>query len=231
MENRIDQLFKEKLGEHKIAPSAEAWAKVQSGLTKKNKVVIVWRMAAALVLFGAGVGAWYLLNIGDARRLNQLSQTNEVIKPEKEVSEKTTESITQSMKSTSDQNAKTVIKGNKTASRNRVEKVDNTTETVVIKNNELEKLMEGNLITTEPILITQTAKTEKPIVIEFTLEAVTKAPMEEVVQVVVEENSGLKKILEAARDVKNGDSDLGIIRDTKNQLFALDFRKEKTKRN
>ena len=60
---------------------------------------------------------------------------------------------------------------------------------------------------------------------------ISKEPIIEVAQANEAESSGLKKILETALDVKNGDSDLGIIRDAKNQLFALDFKKDKTKRN
>ena len=95
----------------------------------------------------------------------------------------------------------------------------------------MENIYQDQVIITEPILLTQTTKPEKPIVIEFTLESIKKPIVTEVAQANEVENSGLKKILEAARDVKNGESDFSIIRETKNQLFALDFRKEKTKRN
>lgn len=33
--NRIDELFKNKLANHQVAPSADAWQKVEAGLTKK----------------------------------------------------------------------------------------------------------------------------------------------------------------------------------------------------
>ena len=36
MSNRIDQLFKDSLSEHKAPPSAEAWEKIHSGLIKKK---------------------------------------------------------------------------------------------------------------------------------------------------------------------------------------------------
>jgi len=46
-----------------------------------------------------------------------------------------------------------------------------------------------------------------------------------------DDKSGFQKILEKARDIKNGESELGSLRDAKNELFALDFRRDKTKRN
>lgn len=227
MNNRIDQLFKEKLGEHKVAPSAEAWEKVQAGLVKKNKRVIVWRLAAVLALFGASVGAWYF-NLEDGHgRTNQLTQTNEVTQPENKTNEQPKEFVVQEVKpaiakATKKSNWKNNIPYNETTEK----QVDHTNENTAVN----QQLVEEQVIA-EPVLITQTTKQEKPIVIEFTLETVTKPLVKEVVQNSQEENSGLKKILEAAIDMKNGDSDLGIIRDTKNQLFALDFRKDKPKRN
>jgi len=56
--DRLDQFFKNKLDDHAIAPSENAWAKVESGLSKKNNVV-VWRLAAAVLLMGALVTIIY----------------------------------------------------------------------------------------------------------------------------------------------------------------------------
>src|SRR5260221_10566584 len=50
--DRVDQFFKNKLEDHTIAPSENAWAKVEEGLSKKNNVVL-WRWAAAVLLMGA----------------------------------------------------------------------------------------------------------------------------------------------------------------------------------
>jgi len=51
MSNKVDRLFKDKLEEHTIQPSAQAWDKVEAHLGKKNKMV-VWRIAAGVVLLG-----------------------------------------------------------------------------------------------------------------------------------------------------------------------------------
>src|SRR5260370_42474144 len=50
--DRVDQFFKNKLEDHSIAPSENAWTKVEAGLSKKNNVVL-WRWAAAVLLMGA----------------------------------------------------------------------------------------------------------------------------------------------------------------------------------
>ena len=109
--------------------------------------------------------------------------------------------------------------------------IENSTSQNIAVENELQKQVEDKVMVTEQERIALSVKKEKPVVIEFTLESISKEPIIEVAQANEAESSGLKKILETALDVKNGDSDLGIIRDAKNQLFALDFKKDKTKRN
>jgi len=66
------------------------------------------------------------------------------------------------------------------------------------------------------------SKFVKPIKLEFTLEDL---PSEQPVATVNEErSSGLKKVWEMAREVKNGE---GPVREMKNELFALSFKKSK----
>jgi hypothetical protein len=235
MSNRIDQLFKDSLSEHKVAPSAEAWTKVKSRLSKKNKLVIVWRIAAVFVLFGAIISTWYFLNNNEAIPTTQLTEKIEIDLPQQVVIDKE-KAVDPAMKSTNS----TIARATTTETENRKKRTlkseikreaQNTiNHPLSLTNNELQKQVEETAVVTEPVLIAETVKPEKPIVIEFTLESIsTKSTIE--VAKTVEENSGLKKILETARDVKNGDSDLSIIRDAKNQLLALDFRKDKIKRN
>jgi hypothetical protein len=229
MSNRIDRLFKEVLSEHKVLPSAEAWTKVQSGISKKNKITIVWRMAAVFVLSGALTGAWYLISNNDTTR--QLTGKTEVVVPEKNT-------IDKSVEPTNKNNQPAIAQTTKSENRkkrNEINKVNeeqhSKKETIAMDIGVEESKVEEVVISTEPVLIAKVTKPEKPIVIEFTLPSLLKEPVVEIVQASEVESSGLKKVLETARDVKNGDSDLGIIRDARNQLFALDFKKDKTKRN
>jgi len=82
----------------------------------------------------------------------------------------------------------------------------------------------------ETVSIETVAKAEKPIVIEFTLDPVPSATL--VTKVTeAEKSNGFKKILDKAIDLKNGEGELGSLRDAKNELFAFDFKKDKLKRN
>ena len=231
MSNRIDQLFKEKLSDHKVAPSAEAWTKVQTGLSKKNKFLIVWRMAAVFALFGALISTWYYLRNDETITSTQLAEKKEITIPPKVVIEKRSELVTEGAKTTIAQTPKSES-GKRRNEKSEVKKqIENSTYQNIAVENELQKKVEDKAMVAEEDLIALSVKKEKPIVIEFTLESISKEPIIEVAQTNEAESSGLKKILETALDVKNGDSDLGIIRDAKNQLFALDFKKDKTKRN
>ena len=231
MSNRIDQLFKEKLSDHKVAPSAEAWTKVQTGLSKKNKFLIVWRMAAVFALFGALISTWYYLRNDETITSTQLAEKKEITIPPKVVIEKRSEIVTESAKTTIAQTPKPE-NGKRRNEKTKVKKqIENSTSQNIALENELQKQVEDKAMVAEEDLIALSVKKEKPVVIEFTLESISKEPIIEVAQTNEAESSGLKKILETALDVKNGDSDLGILRDAKNQLFALDFKKDKTKRN
>lgn len=220
MSNRIDQLFKGLLGEYKIQPSAEAWTKVQAGLSKKNKIIFAWRLAAAFLLFGSLLGTWFYVQ----REPAQLSETIIVPEVNKEIEVAIKPTMEKSLPSQATAKRK---------SKSKKEKRVAIVETIPIakntfEENEVEQAKVYNIATiAEPTLM---AKSEKPLVIEFTLETISTEPIQEVEAATKEENSGLKKILDVARDVKNGDTDLGI-RDAKNQLFAFDFKKDKLKRN
>jgi outer membrane biosynthesis protein TonB len=222
--NRIDELFKNKLANHPVAPSADAWQKVEAGLLKKNSAW-VWRLAAALVLFGLVSGAWYLWTKNTEVKPELVQQPvpsqkeiPAIVQPEEQKQNLVAETKTEIL---SKQNKKsTFIKSEK--KKEEPEKVDNVKPEVTIQP---EVLITENK--TEP------TPARKPIVIEFTLDAMPINMTEPAVAVASVDNdkSGLQKILEKARELKNGESELGSLRDAKNELFALDFRKDKTKRN
>ena len=72
---------------------------------------------------------------------------------------------------------------------------------------------------------------EKPIVIEYTLESIVPQKKETpIVAEIDEKKKGLQKALDFARDAKNSDSPLGGIRQAKDDLFALNFKKDKQKK-
>jgi hypothetical protein len=222
--NRIDELFKNKLANHPVTPSADAWQKVEAGLTKKNNAW-VWRLAAALVLFGLVSGAWYMWSKNTEVQPELVQQP--IPSPQKEIPvlvqpEEQKQNLVAETKTEEQpkQNKKSTIIQSETK-KEETEKVNPEPEVVI----QAEVLITENK--TEP------TPARKPIVIEFTLDAlpVNMTEPEVAVANADDDKSGLQKILEKARDIKSGESELGSLRDAKNELFALDFRKDKTKRN
>ncbi len=218
--NRIDELFRNKLANHPVAPSADAWQKVEAGLTKKNSVW-VWRLAAALVLFGL-VSAWYLWRSAEVQP--------ELVQQPTPPTQKEIPVIVQP-----EEQKKNLAETKKETPLN--QKINSKRATTEIKKEEPEKVntIQPEVTIQPEILITEN-KTEstpvrKPIVIEFTLDAIPATITEPAMASTGDDKSGLQKILEKARDIKNGESELGSLRDAKNELFAFDFRKDKTKRN
>lgn len=225
MNNPIDQLFKNKLGELRAKPSEEAWKKVEAGLSKKNNKVILWRMAAVLALFGLLTTTWFYT-----------TETNQEVKPISKVEPNTPESTSAINSSPSTLPVETEKKNHQVTESKSLKKQKNRSTEVAVNNitaeQPKEKEQEVRVEIDQSIVAetTPVAKVEKPIVIEFTLDAIT-TNTQQVARVNDEKNTGIKKIFDKALELKNGESDFGSLRDAKNELFAFEFRKDKTKRN
>lgn len=229
--SQTDELFKSKLADHRVAPSANAWAKVEAGLAKKNNTW-VWRLAAAFLLLGLLGGTFYLRNSPEAE--HQLAETPVTV-PQKQAT--VTEQATEKnyAPAETEQPVIPAVQKKQTVPQHKPVTVTPQVKPQVAAIPEMAQpdvtLMEQIPAFAETHT-TASAQTRKPIVIEFTLDALpVKAAEPVVADADTEEKSGFKKILEKARDIKNGDSELGSLRDAKNELFAFDFRKDKTKRN
>lgn len=227
MSNKIDKIFSRKLADHSITPSGEAWSRIESGLSKKNKFVIVWRVAAVFVLLGLLTGSWFYWQSEQNENASRLA-TKKVAPNEKtpEVDEAPVvpshkEEPVQQVASTSNQEKKQTTQQEK----------KKTTQQQQVAINEPEQTLPivEEPIKIESVEVTQVVtKTEKPIVIEFTLDPI---PSTKTAIAATEEKPALKKIWDKALDIKNGDAELGGLRMAKNELFALDFKKDKSKRN
>lgn len=238
MSNRMDQLFKSKLSDHALTPSAHAWSKIEAGLSKKNKFVIFWRAAAAFILCGLLVGSWIYFQSKAGNQTKQLAIENKggetvTEKLSKETNpnensaeqEDTSQSLTvkkqevvvQSKNLNTNKPQLAIIESKLTPDIDKKEKVNE-------KENEILEVIELRTTTMT------TVKAEKPIVIEFTLEAIPSNQT----AIAKEDDIGktqLKRIWDKALEIKNGETELGGLRLAKNELFALEFRKDKTKRN
>lgn len=254
--DRIDQFFKNKLDDHTIAPSENAWSRVEAGLSKKNNVVL-WRWAAAVLLMGAliSVGYWSLKEDSNERLFTQKEtpaskESAKALKKSNEPQEQPVKNDLAAKKPAQydlklQHGNRTVKKPGNIEQKESLaeEKTSNgkknilETETAlaqqnIVKLNRIEDHQE--VVNQEKIKTEATTKTEvasskqKPIKLEFTLDAL---PSEETVATTNETKAtGLKKVLNLAREMKQGEGPVvESLREKKNELFANNFitRKER----
>ncbi len=79
MEKKLDQLFRDKLSNHNITPSVDAWEKINSGLRPKRNPVSKWMAVAAILLlvgFAGAVGYFYFQGAGQETQIAGLETSN-----------------------------------------------------------------------------------------------------------------------------------------------------------
>lgn len=243
MENKIDQFFKDKLESHLLPPSEEAWAKVEANLSKKNNA-IVWRIAAAILITGALVSIIIWSQQGSEKNQQVITenksqknnQIKEKSKPQISSVEKTNEIKSSPSKSPMVTSLPRSVSPHAENKSDRKEKIETEmwsvkTQTTAMSVSIVEKNKSSFAKTsedkenikqeaTQPATIASTK--QKPIKLEFTLEDFS--PEQPVATVTEEKSTGLKKVWELAREVKNGE---GPVHEMKNELFAFNFRKNK----
>jgi hypothetical protein len=223
MENRVDELFKNKLEHHTLSPTQNAWASIEVSLVKKNNPVVVWRVAAALLLMGSLLTAFYWMQSNNDLRSN--SSIVEKIKPElapKEIAIPAAK--TEQQTTTNEKQPNTRPQTKRIAKL--VAQVDREV-TILEDQPPMEVLPVASELTVSPTTAPVVfAQTEKPIVLEITL-----APIETIVTAQVEEkNSGLKKLFIKAKELKNGESGINLA-DFANRLFASNHKQDQDKNN
>ncbi len=223
MENRVDELFRNKLEYYTSSPSAGTWARIEKSLVKKNNPVSVWRVAAALVLMGCLLTALnWLLSDNDSRSNSSRVQKIEPKLAPKEIAmpvakaEQKTATIEKQPNTQTQAKRMTLLAAQVNSEATVLE--DQPAAEVSTVANELTVSP-----TAAPLVI---AQIEKPIVLEITL-----APVEKVVTAQAEEkNSGLKKFFIKAQELKNGESRINLA-DFANRLFASNHKQDQDKNN
>ncbi|MGE0587979.1 MAG: hypothetical protein AB7O48_05360 [Cyclobacteriaceae bacterium] len=234
MNNSIDSFFREKLEEHSVAPDANAWSRIEGGLSKKNKAVVWFRAAAALALIA--MGTWLFHNLDTN---TESTETVAEVKPEV----KTNETV-QSKEQGPAPNQLPVVT-NEATKNQRAAKVDNQpTGTPEEKPEEQVEMLtwdlteELNVTLADNMVVEKTeigdvvvAEKREPIVIVYELKDIVKRKPDIDFEELPERKNGLKKVWEIASDVRNGDSPIVGLRQAKEEILALNFKKDDKKNN
>ena len=229
MENRLDELFKNKLEHHAAPTSGNAWQRIEGSLAKKNNAFGGWRIAAGVLLTVGLIGAWYWSQHSVAEPQGRLSQGN---------TEKSTplpnnkESVSLEVNKPAPAIASVQQVPSKMIPSRSVKKqpvgTSKAEAPIVVSSTETAKPLDTVTLPDElPAVgqvaqVAQVAKVEKPIVLEFTLAPIAT----EVTAQAEEKSNGLKKIFSKARDLKNGESGLDLS-DFTNKLFASNQKQAK----
>ncbi|GHM98763.1 hypothetical protein WSM22_02530 [Cytophagales bacterium WSM2-2] len=221
--DQLDQLFKGKLEDHTISPSEDAWVKVEAGLSKKNNVVL-WRWAAAILLTGALITIIYQSqkneNTAPALTKKSIEKEKPGVAPEPKKIESTpaiaqTPRKIQSIEKRVEQNS--FVSVNKEIQKTETVAVveDQNKKLIQENSNPIQEKVEEKIKGDATVKREVASKRQKPIKLEFTLEDLSEEKV-----AATEEKSGLKKVLQLAREIKQGEGPMNDLREKKNELFA-----------
>jgi hypothetical protein len=229
MNNRLDQLFKDKLADHTETPRPDLWLKLKAGLSKKNRSsgkMIAFRMAASVLLLATFV--WTLVWLQSRTLHNLPSAVAKVAENPPAVSKKVKE-----VQKVKDKASKTPMA---TAPKKPAVQMaptsaplDTTLTTQTPKANGPVIRIAEQIPTPPPLVIANNEKPSKSIVLEYTLEPIPARTETTVAASEPKERTGLRRVLDFAWDAKNSEGALSELRQAKDGLFALNFRKEKQK--
>lgn len=232
MENKLDKLFRDKLEQHSIAPSAQAWEKVEAGFPKKNNVrTMTWRIAAAIAALA--VVGWFAYDFGKDDSV-EITKDNIIEQPtiqqpapdlaaqhNSDEEEKQTNEVKQLETKRPDPIQQAVAQ--KAISKPEI------IQSPTIKEEEeiIEDIQPDKSIASVEEVITEKVDQQeptvkpaqtKPMVIVYTL-----APVETQQEVEPAKTNRLKKVLEFAKDVKSGDATTyASVRNWKDNLLGTE---------
>lgn len=218
--NKMDELFKNKIENHSLSPSAEAWEKVEQHLEKKSRPIIWWR-AAAVVLLATLLGWWaYTSKTSDTPVIQKVASGSEATKTTTNVnapfvSESTKSNNTPDRASTEPSLAKVVIPQARHEEENQGAMSATATHTEILQATFTTNQVAPQMESATPNI----AKVEKPIVLEFTLEPITS----DAIATAQAEKRSLKSVL---MDLKNGEGNFNF-QTLRENLFAFNQKKSK----
>lgn len=238
--NPMDQLFRNKLTGHVIKPEVSAWNRIEKNIAKKNNGWKTWlRAASVLLIVGASVIVWKLTNNKPTENQQPSITANDTVAEPTDKNKQDTEVIVNEKPVVADVSPKRDSKKKNTAEPKALAK-NNTVASVVA-----DKDARSTPIAEENKLVAEVVETQSPLMIEEPQENKSRLADNDVAMVVVytlempsnideapkEKKSGLKRVLDLAREARSTENPIGELRQAKDELLAFDFGREKEKRN
>ncbi len=235
MNHKIDKLFKDKLAMRQAPPPPAAWERLQGQLQEKkqNKFVFWYKIAAVIILLFCSFLAVFQFQRGGAATYQQANDMTNILNELPEPENVLAKVETLAGKSLDDKDVVPVKEGFAAGG--------NQSEIQAVKTSVPEKFPKNELAESVVSPIEPDLKPEN-MVAEMTVakELVEKSSGNKGVTIIYkksanthaiaaasheEKDSGLKKFLRFAKEVKNADISLAELRDTKEDIFALEVAK------
>jgi hypothetical protein len=230
MNHPLDQFFKEKLRDHSVKPGAGAWSRVEDGRSKKNSTWKTWLKVASVALLLGATSAWWM------GRSSEPSVEGVILAQERPTSQPP--AVADPSKDTASSAVPKKME-RKIEPRQQVQRRQ-PLATAIPKpphNNESKSNADDQPAETGSIAVAQlepvhdelppvAQKSDKPIVVVFTLELPSALPNDSK----KEKKTGLQRVLEIAREARTTESPLSGLRQAKEELLAFDFGREKEKK-
>jgi len=217
MSRQVDKLFKDKLENHSIPPAPQSWEKIHARISKKNRVSIVLKVAAAIAVAGL------LLTVVFNQNQNSTPSpalTKEDVKPTTGTQLETPVLRAESSAAVATGNSKKIrVQTNPQEVSEIIIEPEATPVPELVVNVTPEQEAVIDVIQPEPM------KTRKMVLVYTLPSPARKAPAPEEEQ----KKTGLQKVMDVAMEVRSNDNALGGLREAKDELFALEFRKDKNK--
>jgi hypothetical protein len=219
--SNVDRLFKDKLENHSIPPASQSWEKLESRISKKNNTAVVLRIAAGILL--AGFLVTIIVNQAyrdDAADVASKTTNKVVVPPVADQKELTPSADVITVQPTQEAAPQPITSTRHQRTENKIVRPEATVapESVVL-------IPEQQLVAE----VQPQAVPQKRMVLVYSLPTIDKKIEPAPTTPVEEKRTGLQKVMDVAMEVKSGDSPLGQLREAKDELFALDFRKDKNK--
>ncbi|HEX5169406.1 MAG TPA: hypothetical protein VFW11_09545 [Cyclobacteriaceae bacterium] len=233
MNQQPDKLFKSKLENYHRPAPVNAWARIESGLSKKNNRGFWLKIAASLTLIA--IVSYGIIAITKKDNTTPLlteqkspeqllpaedkGEINDVPEKTERVKEKVLQPILKKNRAVEKQSEKTT---NKIPEETPYQQIKMTVENEVTVNEEVAS-------TNEPAITSDRAVKGFKLVIEAD-EVNEKYLMKSTIAKATSEDnsaSGIKKLLDKANDLKNNQDPVGDLRHMKNEILALNFQSNK----
>jgi hypothetical protein len=229
MENKIDELFREKLEHHSVSPNAEVWQKMEANLVKKNSPTWWWRIAAVVLLVGGLLAAIVQTQNSTSQYpstdLVEHSKNTDQLNPKPEqvitVPEKP-KAINHIVKT----NVSVKRGTKKIASDSSIKQANSLAQLNVVEESLKEIVVNNEAIPIAVNSIAATAELDKPIVLEFTIPSIDPVAVAQS----QEKTNGIRKLFTKAKEIKNGEGGIDLYELT-SKLFASANKQDKNNIN